>query len=538
MHMKTQTIKRKSTRHPGPISINVGFALMCSIIMAMADDLIVNSFDTSISGIDWQNFRSYAYGYSEVWAPTQDSGGNPNSGSMYLTVNWPLHNDPNWNQNWNDVQIAFYTGSFNPADYVTYEIDVKVDVTNSFAALDGTFGALELIINNPWTTVVGWAPLIATNGWQHVKGYFSGIPSGTNSEAVIGFISNGTSSLTNTVNYWIDNIVFTAPPSVHTNRPSLTVAPAPKPGLTCVASQPGGTYQRQMIATVNSDYSWNTATAVSNTTTYSMSIDSFPAANYTGFTAQMFLIPKAGMIGSPIDDSIDWDSSDAVSFFIGVNPDRSATATFQYKTNNPSSWNTALLVTKNCAAGPLGKWTVTFNKDTNVTLTAPDLTSTNFTIPPSDAAFFADPLYVYLGTQPNNNGNIGQSATFSRLTVAGSAGAIDDNFVSNGTPGQPYLINTNIWTLNTADPNGVFVTAPDAKYWISWPLPDTGFTNLYATDNLTNKLSAFQWVNLPASATGWLDIGGVSRFTVVNQSTLNAAFSHPAAHSFFGLFHQ
>jgi hypothetical protein len=267
-----------------------------------------------------------------------------------------------------------------------------------------------------------------------------------------------------------------------------------------------------------------------------MSLDSFPAANYTGFTAQMFLIPESGMIGSPIDNSIDWDSSDAAALFVGVNPDRTATATFQYKTNNPSSWNTALIVTKACATGPLGKWTVRFSNNTNVTLIAPDLTATNFTIPANDAAFFADPLYLYAGTQPNNNGNIGQSATLSRITVAGSAGAIDDDFVSGGTPGQPYLLNTNDWARNTADPSGVFITAPDAKYWITWPMPDSGFTNLSATDNL--KTSALQWASLPVAATGWLNVGGAYRLAVVNQSTLNTAFSHPATRSFFELFHQ
>ncbi len=38
-----------------------------------ADDLIVNSFDTGISGINWQNFRSYAYSCAEAWDPNLDS---------------------------------------------------------------------------------------------------------------------------------------------------------------------------------------------------------------------------------------------------------------------------------------------------------------------------------------------------------------------------------------------------------------------------------------------------------------------------------
>src|SRR3954452_19128688 len=82
---------------------------------ALADDLPVNTFDSSISGIAWENWRSYVSGHSETWDPAQDVDGNLNSGSMYVTVNWPVRTDPNWNNNWNDVQIAFGAGSFPAA---------------------------------------------------------------------------------------------------------------------------------------------------------------------------------------------------------------------------------------------------------------------------------------------------------------------------------------------------------------------------------------------------------------------------------------
>lgn len=196
--MTTQHSKCKSAIHHRLLSLTVGLALICPASIAVADDLIVNSFDSGLSGIGWQNFRAYAYSYDEVWDPNQDSQGNPGSGSMYLTVNWPLQNDPNWNASWNDVQIAFGTPQINSADYINFECDIKVDVANSFLALDGSYGAVELILNNPWQNVVGWAPLSAVNGWQHIQGAFSAIPSGTYSEAILGFISNGTSAYTNT----------------------------------------------------------------------------------------------------------------------------------------------------------------------------------------------------------------------------------------------------------------------------------------------------------------------------------------------------
>ncbi len=227
--------------------------------------------------------------------------------------------------------------------------------------------------------------------------------------------------------------------------------------------------------------------------------------------------------------SIDWYSANVVDFFVGANPDGTGAGTLQYKVNNPSSWNTALVVSKSCASGPLGTWSLTFNNNTNVTLTAPDNTSTNFTIPASDASLFQDPLFVYVGTLPNNDANIGQSSTFSRVQVSGSAGSINDTFGS---------LNPSTWALYAEDPAGVFVTAPDAKYWVKWPLPDFGFTNLYASDNLAKQLGSSQWASLPTAATGWISVGGAERLTVINQSTLNAAFGYAPTNCFFGLYHQ
>jgi hypothetical protein len=536
--MKAQHSRGSNLIHQHLRLILIGLTLLGAVSAALADDLMVNTFDSGISGIDWQEWRSYVTGHDEVWDGSQDASGNPNSGSMYLTINWPLASDPNWNSSWNDVQLFFGTPQINSADYINFECDIKVDVANSFKALDGSYGALELIVNNPWQNVAGWVTLPNTEGWQHISAPFSAAPSGTYSEAIIGFISNGGSAYTNTLAVWIDNIIFTAPPSVHTNQPTLAIAKAPPAGLTCVCSQPAGTWQRQMIATIQNNYSWNTASAVSNTTMYSMTIAAAPGTAYPSFSSQMFLVPQLGMAGTSIDDSIDWDSANVVSLAVSVNPDHSANGQFQYKVNNAGNWNAALAFGFPCATGPVGTWSLVFNNNTNVTLRAPDNTFTNFTIPAGDASLFADPLYFYVGTQPNNNANIGQSSTFSRVKISGAAGSIDDNFVSGGTPGQPYQLNPNTWTLNTADANGVFITAPDAKYWVTWSLPDYGFPNLYVTDNLNQRLGNSQWLSLPAASTGWLDGGGGKRIAVINQSTLNTAFSHTPTNCYFGLFHQ
>jgi len=86
--------------------------------------------------------------------------------------------------------------------------------------------------------VQGYATSGRERDWQRIHGSLSGIPAQTYDSVVVGFISNGGSSLTNTVKYWIDNVRLTAPPSVHTNRPAINIAKAPPAGLTCFGSAP------------------------------------------------------------------------------------------------------------------------------------------------------------------------------------------------------------------------------------------------------------------------------------------------------------
>src|SRR4051794_4202480 len=98
--MKPQYTKPKT--RPCLLSLALGLTLLGSASMALADDLLVNTFDADISGIAWENWRTYVSDHDEVWDPAQDADGNANSGSLYVTANWPLASDPKWNKDWND----------------------------------------------------------------------------------------------------------------------------------------------------------------------------------------------------------------------------------------------------------------------------------------------------------------------------------------------------------------------------------------------------------------------------------------------------
>jgi hypothetical protein len=505
-----------------------GLVLICSASVTAAQDLEIANFDT---GLDTFAGTSRLDPSDIVWDPLQDADANPSSGSMYITVPWTDSGEA-----YSDVQIAFGLFSIlNPAsEYVTFQAYVKIDTTNSFPSMDGGYAQYALWFsggtNNSFYQVVGETPLIVTNGWQLVSVPLASVPNDYYTGVWFGFVSDGSKANTNTFACWLDKMSLTVPSL--TNRPTLSLVKPPL-GLTCLSSQAGGTYQRQIIGTVGGNYSWNTTTATLNTTTYSMNITNFPGVAYSGYEAHMYLLN--GLQYGQVDANVDYNAENGVYLIVYDNGDGSASGDFRYKVNNAGGGENFTTLTNGstdeyvyCAAGPLGKWSLTFNNNTNVTLTAPDGTTNGFSISGDDANIFQDPLYVYVGTRPNDNSRIGQSATFNQFTITGAAASINDHFTN---------LDLSTWLVSAADPNGIIVTTPDTKYWMTWPTPDAGFTNLFITDNLQKSIANSQWLALPTSATGWINVGGFERLNFINQSTLNTAFGYTPTNSFFGLYH-
>ena len=135
------------------------------------------------------------------------------------------------------------------------------------------------------------------------------------------------------------------------------------------------------------------------------------------------------------------------------------------------------------ASTPLGAWSVTI-AGTTVTIMTPDGTSTNFTLDAATAALFADPMTLCLGSQPNNANGFGQTAVISGFGVTGNATPFSDDFTTD------TQLNTNIWRVLAGDPNGVNLVPPGSAFWVSWTLPDGGFSLQSAP-------------SLPQTALGW-----------------------------------
>jgi hypothetical protein len=125
----------------------------------------------------------------------------------------------------------------------------------------------------------------------------------------------------------------------------------------------------------------------------------------------------------------------------------------------------------------VGTWTLAFTGNTSVTLTTPDLTSTNFAL--TDAAYFANPLIGYFGIQPNSTAGEGQYVDITEIKVGPAA--IDDVFSTDS------IMDSATWTNSVVYTNSVWLagTGTGGKYWLSWSTPDVGY-GLQEGTNLTS----------------------------------------------------
>jgi hypothetical protein len=254
----------------------------------------------------------------------------------------------------------------------------------------------------------------------------------------------------------------------------FTTTSAPPLGPTMATEKPvrglnliptSGQYQRQNIATAdNLGYSWIGQDSV----TYGLTIGSYPGAAHPDFQTHIFLVPGATVTGS----APDYSEPDVVFLDIQASG-AGAVAAFRYKTNEPGN-NVFLYGSGTLGAvsssSYTGRWLLTFNQDTNVTVTAPNGNRNTFVLPPDAAALFADPLTVYVGAQPNSAGNIGQTVVINRFEITSSSVLIlDSDFVFDGN------LDSNIWRVDAGDAQGVQAVGPDAAFWLGWTIPDSGF---------------------------------------------------------------
>jgi hypothetical protein len=477
-----------------------------SLISAQTPDYIIDRFNDSTETDSWTRWWGGAVQTYEYDA-TENTSTNAGSGALKATIQFDLATHGGDNQFAAVHYFSTADGARETLDgslYTNLVFDLKF-ATNSPSS-GGNFGYFEYgVVPTDYSQVtLGHISVAATNGgWNHIVAPID--PNNVKITNIFGvwikvWSGDASSGMTGTTTFWVDNVELigitnTAPPP----RPTLGLQPV-TPGLQLIASAAGQTYQRQSVSTLGTDTNGN-ATAYSwigntNPVTYSVTIASYPGTNYSGFQTHIFLVPMASLPNW--ESSPDWNEANVIFLQIGNHADGSASATFRYKTNSPNGnamlWNSN---PTNGAVGalagignpsPLGTWSITFQSNTNVTLTAPSGASTNFVMPAESAALFADPLVAVFGAQPNNNANIGQTVVLSRIEITGTPAPVDEKF------NEPTL-NIGTWQVVAQDAAGVVQAPPDSRFWVNWTLPANGFivetsTNLtsgaWADSGLTN----------------------------------------------------
>jgi hypothetical protein len=554
-------MKRKTSH-----SIAIATLLVAAAQFAAAQtaDRTINSFDTGTQGAQPDGCGFWYGTGTGGWDASQDATGN-GGGSLYIQTTWgggdtPLTEYvclPGDNLWWQGA------GTFNLSDYKSIQFDLKWDTASTVGisewndpasfpngTLSGSVPGLEInaAAGNGGLTLLVTTNIAnaASNGWVHVVIPVNPLQSGIDPCVGIMFKKwlNNNATISggpHTANFWVDNVILegTAGPP-----PPPTIKPLAKPsrGLNVFAStQANSFYDRQEIVSRETNgLCWIGSASVANPVTYSFTLTNFPTDPATyGCAAYLFFSPNPGFIPA----APDWNNTNCAVAVLQYGAG-GATLQFQYKvdednqnamlsggheargyyTNAPGSWDGVTpnyLETGNLGsvtnATVLGTWSIRFTSDTNVTLIAPDNSSSSLVIPPYNVGKLGpttNGFNLYLGFQANNLASLNEAAVYSRFKVTGVASAFDEDFLAQTT------LDTNRWDNSVSGgPSGVRIIPAGSAYWMNWSLPDGGFA-AESTADLANPLS-------------WFDLTGPSVSMVNQRSKLIASSELPAGGSAF-----
>jgi hypothetical protein len=480
-------MKRTSTPSNWLAAAITGLALAFGTGSGLAaPDRDLGTFDTGISGTGW--LWGKGWGNSTIeWDGSQDNTGN-GGGSLHAygsfdraTSDTPLmlygilsgnpwwHPDPAYDMTVYkslefDIKWDGSAGNMSLADFNS-PLGGGVTGLEIHACPDGAGGPILATTN---------IPAAAASGWTHISIPINPALSGLS--AVYGIWMNkwlASTTATGTFSFWIDNVLLKGgdvlPP------PTVSLGNKPVPGLAFIAAS-SGTYDRQEIRTVGSNYAWYGA---SGPVSYSVDVakigENAPAP--TGFTLFMHFVPG---IPNPNDGGSDYGEPNVVMWTIGNSADGSAWSQLRYKTNAPGSngnmftdglggfpggvWNPT----------PAGTWTITFSQDTNIVITAPTGGAITNILPPEVVDIFKNystNMQINVGGVPGNPSRLGQMAVVTRVKFTGTPGEpnVDSDFLTQSR-------DTNVWRIVASSPVGVQQIPTNAAYWINWTLPANGFS--------------------------------------------------------------
>jgi hypothetical protein len=531
----------------------LGLMLFHSVSNAQTIDTAsyTNFFETGGNTTDFTggSVASWLYWYGLSFGntamtndPTMNVDNDTNvNGSLYCSLPFTGINEQVQIFGTFDNEYGYDNSEQIPLDLITnIAFDIHVQ-PGTIPDSSGNFGQIVMSVVDPgwndggrvgtWTAIT--IPGTASNGWVHLQDANlsndlatmelseSGLSTVYTNAAGVGFYVQSYGGYpTNTFTFWIDNVAVTtssAPPPPPP-PPTLSISPVVQ-GLNLFTGSGTGLNNRENLETVVSNYSW---VGASGPVSYSFTISDYPVGPDDAVQCQIFLIPNPS---STTDTAPDYVETNAI--FLDLESDvpngGGAQWNFRYKTNEPQG-NTMVYGSGTLASiatnTAIGTWTVTFNNNTNVTMTVPGGASTNFNIPDSTgatSALFASNVVLYFGVQANNAGATKDHIVASDFNVTGLGSAdFNDNFVTDaGT------LNTALWLVDASFPKCVQLLGPGNPYWVQWTTPATAFSLVTSP-----SLSPADW--LPAASNPTF-LAGTTEAQLISTNDLpegdNAYFS-------------
>jgi hypothetical protein len=488
----------------------------------------IQGFDTSSTTNPWVSW--WGLNPHFAWS-SLDASNNAASGALQYTLNFVGAGGEqfmtfagfHYGWQWDNTEVLDGT------KYTNLVFDIKVD-PSSAPSIYNDYGPMEVGFVKPsWDSgnlilvSTYMVPVSATN-WTHVVLPMNPTQPGITTLAAVYFKMWSNGRFTNTLSFYLDNIEVQALPTNAPPPPPPTMTLEPTvPGLQLISTTGGGQYGRFSIHTAAATEAWiNSPTS----TVYSINIKQYPnSANYPNFQTHLFLVPTGSLPYGPGDASCDWNSTNAIFVQIQNNANGSGTATFMWKTNviDHSTWGVNQVFNRTNPPNPVlhssritGTWTVGFQNNTNVTMTAPDGSQTNFVFSPDAIPWFTDAggLYAFIGAQPNTTVNMGQSSVLGPISITGAVDGSGTPAADISDPFDTPPLNTSLWGIAAADPNGIQVVGADTPFWLLWTVPDTGFTLQFSEDVI--------------GSVGWNDPGltGILQLGPVKRVLVPAALSH------------
>jgi hypothetical protein len=469
---------------------------------ALHANVVISTFN-SAADVSVYNYNGWNGSPGGVAAfSTNAPSGGASSGSMQLQLTFENPGE----------QGGSFVSSAAPVDVseaTNLEFDVMVDPSSPVDA-NGNVCYFQIGFNAPSYDNINpfWLGPYGRNFtpgvWQHVVIPITPGSLGTSESQFFVYPYDNAYATSATPIFYVDNIVFDTLPS---NAPGPKVKVSkPTTGLNVFAST-SGAYDRESVRLVqNSGKSWVGHATTANPVTYSFTINGFPNAPDYSAEAYLFLIPNP----AANDNAPDYAEPDCVIAEVQSSGSGSLLS-LQYKvnepdnndmfygaapyTNAPGSWNG--VTSPWYEAGDLGNvsstvlngtYTLKFTSSSDVTLIAPDGSSTNLVIPSYYTSDFAETsgFNVYLGMQPNTSDAFGQAVVFSNLAISNTVTPFYEDFLTDTS------LNTNILDASVATgPAGVFIVPASAAYDVSWTAPAVG----YSLETGSNLLDLATWTS-------------------------------------------